>query len=315
MTPRATLETLQGHPVLRFQRTLPHSPIKVWRAITRPTELAAWFPATVQFDLTPGARIHFTFPEGAPVDDGGTGEVLEVDPPKVFAFRWNSDVLRFELVPTDDGCVLHFTQVLGDRLSAGRNAFGWDTCLAVLDAHLDGRTHTPSSEFLAPLESYIREFHLDEGTFDGTTAHFARDLVWKPATDIWTLLTGDTNPQVGDAPPPRATNPHVPTTPLTEVTAPHVLAYGPVRWEITQDPALGTRVELTHTPPADADPALVLAAWHAHLELLFAAAFGEIRCPWPQDRTDELHQHYTHPLASRTPRHPVSNLQTPPIRE
>ncbi|PRY37341.1 SRPBCC family protein [Umezawaea tangerina] len=291
-TPRAALDTLDGHPVLRFRRTLPHSPAKVWRAITQPSELAAWFPAAVELDLRPGARIRFTFPSEAPVDEGGTGEVLEVDPPKVFSFRWNSDVLRFELVPTATGCTLHFTQTLGDRLSAGRNAYGWDTCLAALDAHLDGREPAPPGDHLAPMEAYIREFGLDEGTLEDGVVRFTRDLVWKPAADVWALLTENTEPATGDAPPPRATNPHVPTGPLTEVAAPHVLAYGPVHWEVTQDADLGTRVTLTHVLDATADPALVLAAWHVHLELFFAAVLGEVRCPWPEDRTEELRKHY-----------------------
>jgi hypothetical protein len=46
-----TLETIDGRPALRFDRTLAHSVERVWRAITDPTELQRWFPATA--DWTP----------------------------------------------------------------------------------------------------------------------------------------------------------------------------------------------------------------------------------------------------------------------
>ncbi|PZG03110.1 SRPBCC domain-containing protein, partial [Nonomuraea aridisoli] len=59
-------ETLTLHPdgrtTLRLQRRLPHPPEKVWRAITEPEHLAAWFPTTVTID---GDRISYGFgPDG-----------------------------------------------------------------------------------------------------------------------------------------------------------------------------------------------------------------------------------------------------------
>lgn len=133
--------------------------------------------------------------------------------------------------------------------------------------------------------------------------HFARDMVWKPAGWVWALLTEDTEPRVGDEPPLPATNGYVPAGPVTEVDAPRLLEYqwhhdgdpaGRVRWEIVHDPLLGTRVELTQTIPARlADLSVTaLAAWHVHLELFFAAAHGDIRCPWPTERTEQLRQRY-----------------------
>lgn len=302
--PSAALETIDGNPVLRFERKLAHPQTKVWRAITTAEDLAAWFPARVETELRPGAPMRFTFDDEAPVDATGQGEVLEVDPPKVFAFRWNTDVLRFELVPEGEGCVLHFTQVLGGgalgRLSAGRNASGWDVCFLALEVRLDDGEFTQPTEWLAPMEGYIRKFHLDEGTLEptpeGYRIRFARDLVWKPVDEVWALLTEGSTPAVGDEPPLPATNGYVPVGKVTEVEAPRVLEYatgeGLVRWEITHDPAMGTRVELTHTLPKSADLATALAAWHVQLELFFAAMHGEVRCPWPEERTEELREHY-----------------------
>ena len=46
-----TLETIDGRPALRFERTLAHSVERVWRAISDPAELERWFPAAA--DWTP----------------------------------------------------------------------------------------------------------------------------------------------------------------------------------------------------------------------------------------------------------------------
>lgn len=297
--------------VLRFERRLAHSPAKVWKAVTDPAEMAHWFPAEITTELTPGAAMQFTFPAGAPVDSGGDGEILEFDPPKVYAFRWNNDVLRFELIAEGSGCLLVFSHALGGgglgRLGAARSAAGWDFCLDRLLAQLAGGTVEPRTDWLGPMERYVREFGLDEGevraTPDGHTVHFARDLVWKPVEQIWALLTGNTEPRVGAAPPLPATNGYVQAGPVTAADAPRLLEYeyrpdgttaGRVRWEIVHEQWLGTRIELTHTLPARlADiRATALAAWHVHLELLFATTHGDVRCPWPAERTETLHQHY-----------------------
>jgi hypothetical protein len=67
-----------------------------------------------------------------------------------------------------------------------------------------------------------------------------------------------------------------------------------VRWVFAHDPEVGTSVELTQSvPPRLADVrAIALAAWHVHLELFFAATQGEIRCPWPEERTEQLRAMY-----------------------
>jgi uncharacterized protein YndB with AHSA1/START domain len=46
-------------PQLRFTRALPHSPEKVWRAITEPKHRKNWFPDTVEGEFVavgPGTR-------------------------------------------------------------------------------------------------------------------------------------------------------------------------------------------------------------------------------------------------------------------
>jgi uncharacterized protein YndB with AHSA1/START domain len=272
--------------------------------------MAHWFPAAVEADPRPGAPMRFTFPEEAVVDGAWDGEVLEVDPPKVYMFRWNLDVLRFELIPDGDGCRLVFTQTIGGdrvgRLGAGRTAAGWDQCLDQLARGLDGDKDEPRTDWLTPMSRYISEFGLDTGavreTGDGWELAFARDLVWKPPAEVWALIVEDTTPEPGGEPPLRATNAYVPAGRLIEVSRPHVLEYdwlhdgtaaGRVRWTIVSDDRLGVRVELTQTVPARLadERATALGAWHVQLELFFAAIHGEMR-PWPADRAEELAKQY-----------------------
>ena len=62
-----TLETIDGRPALRFERTLADSVERVWRAISDPAELERWFPAAV--DWTPATGETFEA-------HGGSGEVI-----------------------------------------------------------------------------------------------------------------------------------------------------------------------------------------------------------------------------------------------
>ena len=305
----ATVHTVNGEPALRFERRLRHSPAKVWRAVTDPAELVHWFPAAVEAELRPGAPMRFTFPDEAPVDGDWDGEVLEVDEPKVFMFRWSTDVIRIELIPDGDGCLLVFTQTIGGGrtgfLAAGRTAAGWDACLDALAAQLDGVPVPEDTGWLSRVEHYLVKFGLDEGTAtraaDGWEIRFVRDLVWKPPAAVWEVLTEGAG--TGGTPPVRASNEVVPAGRVTRADAPRLLEYewlhdgapaGTVRWEFFSDPELGERVELTQTVPdrlADILPT-AMAAWHLQLELFFAATMGDVRCDWSDERIAELTERY-----------------------
>ena len=126
----ATLITDATRPAVRLERRLPDPPSTVWGALTDREQLRSWFPCDVIVDggeWIQGAEITFPFPEEV-IDMTLTGEVLEVDEPRVLAYTWGEDTLRFELSPSGDGTLL----VLIDELpatGAARNAAGWDTCL------------------------------------------------------------------------------------------------------------------------------------------------------------------------------------------
>lgn len=300
-----TVTMIGDRPVLRLQRLLHHPPEKVWRAITTPAELTHWFPARIDFDEPViGAAMRFTF-EGS--ENSDEGEILEVDPPKVFAFRWDTDVIRCELLPRTEGCLLVFSHTLrgpdSDRPSAARHAAGWDICLDGLAARLEGTTAEFSMQtWFERAETYVAQFGLGEGelqtTENGWTIRFERDLV-QPPDQVWALLTEGNQPATGDEPPLPSTHGYGQAAALTAVETPHVLEYawqpaGTVRFRLRDQHPIGTRLTLTHTVPAAqaAERATLLAAWQVHLELLFAALHGDVRCPWPADRTEQLRKHY-----------------------
>jgi uncharacterized protein YndB with AHSA1/START domain len=132
--------TIENRPTLKFERRLSHPVDRVWRAITDPGELEHWFPSKVIVDrLKPGAEMTFEF-EDMPLDAPSTmaGRVTDLDPPRVFAFYWGEDHLRFELEPAGgaEGCTLSLTVALDTRDKAARDAAGWHVCLDRLEQRL-----------------------------------------------------------------------------------------------------------------------------------------------------------------------------------
>lgn len=122
-----TLEALPEGGRLTFVRDLKHARDKVWRAITDPTELAVWFPSTIDGDRVTGAPLKFVFPfPDAPVMEG---TMRAYDPPAMIEFDWGGDVLRITLDETADGTRLTLTDSFGEYEKAARDAAGWHACL------------------------------------------------------------------------------------------------------------------------------------------------------------------------------------------
>lgn len=138
--------TYDGRVSVSFQLAVPHSPDKVWRAITERQYLDAWFPADVDFDLTPGAELLFKVtPEqveryGISADHVTRGTVISVHPHRILEFLWDADTLHWELAPDGTGgCWLTLTHTMEDEDSAYTHAAGWHAGLEVVAAQLDGR--------------------------------------------------------------------------------------------------------------------------------------------------------------------------------
>lgn len=270
---KETLRTIDGRHVLRIERRLAHPPEKVWRALTESQHLVQWFPSDIRSDaLAVGAKLRFVFPQESA---GGEGVVTDFDPPRVFAYSWETDLLHWELQPEGAGCRLIFTHTFDDRPAAASYASGWKVCLDALEHVLRGEPVPAERDTAALHEAYVAAFGLDEGsserTAEGWRVRFERQTPI-PLARVWPALSGDRTPAVGDAAPAGFTRPGLAPARVTAVEAPTLLEYawpadgrpgGTVTWRLSEGPQ-GARIVVTQTG-AD-DPAAALAAWKPRIE-------------------------------------------------
>jgi uncharacterized protein YndB with AHSA1/START domain len=155
----ATLIATGDKPVLRFERFLPRPVEEVWRAVTDPTEMRAWFPTRIEISRwEPGATLthHFDGGEVQPLP----GRVLECSPPHRLVFTWGEDTIGFDLRAADGGTTFVLTEEIGGSRAA-RNAARWEVCLQRL---VDGSF---SGDWNARFERYVAAFEPILGPQDG----------------------------------------------------------------------------------------------------------------------------------------------------
>ncbi|WP_036726103.1 SRPBCC domain-containing protein [Patulibacter minatonensis] len=132
--PDGTLETIDGRPALRFERTLPHPIERVWRAVSVPAELGQWFPAAAEWTPAAGETLEAF---------GMSGEVLVADAPERLEWTFAGERYAFELTVVEGGCRLVFTHVFGEGTPIAQTATGWHAYVSRLGPLLDGE---PRSE-------------------------------------------------------------------------------------------------------------------------------------------------------------------------
>ncbi|MEU7690851.1 SRPBCC family protein [Microbispora hainanensis] len=282
----ATLGMYEGQAALRMERRLAHPREKVWRALTEPDRLGQWFPfKVVEMDLRVGGKIAF--------DGGGMtmdAEITELDPPRLFAFlqhaprempREGDNILRFELLPDEGGCLLVFTQVFQDRPAAASYASGWQVCLDAMDAIVGGRpAQWPAGNFAHLHEAYVEALGLAEGTAErldeslgdqaggGWRVRFERQLT-RPVEEVWTAAGAPA--ATPGAPVPGGIGEGI-VTAVREPAAglPAYVESGEpgrrVRWELSQGTGHGARLVVTETGLPDPDGPL--RAWRDRIEAL-----------------------------------------------
>jgi uncharacterized protein YndB with AHSA1/START domain len=143
---RGTLIDHEGRPAVRFRREFTQPAGRVWDAITKPDDLAHWFPFKVRMEPKVGGAIEF-YDDPKQPDFHSSGTILIYQPPTQLAYSWQASELHFMIETTGDGCVLTLTEVLEARDTAARNAAGWEVCLGELVKHLAGqKAEGPHSE-------------------------------------------------------------------------------------------------------------------------------------------------------------------------
>jgi uncharacterized protein YndB with AHSA1/START domain len=148
---------------VRFTRTLRHPPEKVWRALTEPEHLKAWFPSTIDGERAAGAKLRFMFEQ--PGVDAMDGEMLVYEPPSKLEFMWGEDMLTFTLEPAGSGTVLTLVDTIVELGKAARDAAGWHEKLEVLDAHLSGaEPPAPMTRWKEVHPGYVERFGPEAAT-------------------------------------------------------------------------------------------------------------------------------------------------------
>lgn len=125
-----------GKPALWFEMRFQAPSRVLWKHLTDPAKLKYWFPCELDILPTVGTVVTFTFPGERPME----GTVLEADKPRLLAYTWDEEVLRWELENDDDGCLLTLTNTVQDGQSIARAAAGWHLTLMGLDDYLNERS-------------------------------------------------------------------------------------------------------------------------------------------------------------------------------
>ena len=153
-TQQGAIERIDNGYVIRFERFYPSPIDTVWRALTEPEQLKQWTGAgEVELDLVPGGRFisRVTGPQeliDAILAEGGaletTDTILRVEAPRLLehTFSGSADsVVRWELTPGPEGCVLRLTHTEhADTGGAQKASFlaGWHDLLDSIGEVLAG---------------------------------------------------------------------------------------------------------------------------------------------------------------------------------
>jgi uncharacterized protein YndB with AHSA1/START domain len=157
----AAPDRIQKRTLLRASRS------RVWRAITDPNELGAWFGLRIEGPFTPGATI--TGIVTPTTVDAEVGEeqrkyegmkfemtVERIEPERLFAFRWPASppedgadrggpttLVTFQLEEAPEGVLLTVTESGFDQLAPSRraqayasNEQGWTKQMSLIEKYL-----------------------------------------------------------------------------------------------------------------------------------------------------------------------------------
>ena len=129
---------------LVIERTFPHPPEKLWRALTENPLVTQWLMNT-DFEPVVGRKFQFRSEPMSGWDGVISSEVLIVDPLKQLSYRWNAlgldSVVLWTLTPVEGGTHLRMEQTgfRPDQQAAyGGANYGWQKFIGNLERVLGG---------------------------------------------------------------------------------------------------------------------------------------------------------------------------------
>lgn len=117
---------------ISFEFDLPHSPEKVWRALTDPVLLTEWLLPVVELELEPGAAFTLTTQPQPGWDGIVNCRFLEIEAHRKLSYTWSvpllDTVVTFTLTPTASGTRLSLVQSgfkADQKQNFGGARYGW----------------------------------------------------------------------------------------------------------------------------------------------------------------------------------------------
>ena len=117
---------------IAFEFDLPHSPQKVWRALTDPVLLTEWLLPVVELKLEPGAAFTLKTQPHPGWDGTVSCRILEIEAHRKLSYAWAvpflDTVVTFTLTPTASGTRLHLVQSgfkPDQKQNFGGARYGW----------------------------------------------------------------------------------------------------------------------------------------------------------------------------------------------
>lgn len=117
---------------ISFEFELPHTPAKVWRALTDPVLLSEWLLPVIGFQLEPGTEFTFRAPEKPGWDGTVACRLIEIEPGRTLRWKWIvgelDTTVAFTLTPTPLGTHLYLVQsgfTPEQKQNAGGARYGW----------------------------------------------------------------------------------------------------------------------------------------------------------------------------------------------
>ncbi|MGH8049366.1 MAG: SRPBCC domain-containing protein [Methylococcales bacterium] len=138
-SPLAKVQCIEsnGRSMLVFVKQFRHSAEKLWRLLTEPEYHREWAPFESDRNLSTLGTAKLIMIDrdvemkfDANVNQSNGSELLE--------YTWGTDVLRWELRNTSEGCCLTLHHTTSARDWVPKVAAGWHICLDVANYFLDG---------------------------------------------------------------------------------------------------------------------------------------------------------------------------------